>query len=699
MSSRFQDRLNRAAGRDFVGRGEEMAAFRRMLVEPEPEHLVLMVHGPGGIGKSTLLKAFARLCGETGGRALLLDARDFGDSAPAFLKSVCQRLEATNDCDVWAALGAVEERVALLIDTFELAADMEPWLVREFLPRLPDNVVVALAGRHGPSDAWRREPGWNSLMRALPLRNLKLVEAAEMLHRAGVPEDRVHALLAPTHGHPLAVALVLELYQLKGGVDVDPTDAPDIVRALVERLVMKVPSPAHRLALEACAITHAMTEDLLAAMLDAPEAGETFLWLRGLAFIEASESGLTMHDVAREALAADLRWRNPGQYRELHRRARRYYVAAMHGTSDKGLQRRHLRDLVYLHRDNPLVQPLYQQLRAGHGRAEAHSDTRIADADAQAVREMVTRHEGPEAGTFAASWIQEASSEELVIFRDGAGVPNGLLFLLDLETHPDALRAEDPCMSAASEYLKRTAPLRPGERATVFRFWMAADEYQGLSYVQMAIFVHMVQHYLTTPSLAFSFLPSGIADDLEPIMAYGDIHRLPVTYRQGGRDFGMFGHDWRVVPPDAWLELMGQRQEGASVAESRPPVRETLHILDRSDFAEALKQALQHYARPERMPGNPLLRSSLVATRAPGPDEADRIETLRQLIADAAGGLSGLPKLERAYQALDRTYLRPAGSQEAAAEMTGMAYSTFRRQLARAVDEVGETLWRMEIGD
>ena len=676
---------------------EERALFDAMISGPDPEHIVLVVHGPGGIGKSTLLRAFARDCASKSVRCVLLDARSFGDSRGSFLAALAGALGVASGEELTVGLAGDGGRVALLVDTFELATELESWMVGEFLPGLPDNVIVVLAGRHPPTDAWRREPGWASLMRPVPLRNLKRADAAEMLRLAGVPEHQRDRLLAPTHGHPLAVSLALELFQMKGGADIDPAESPDIVRTLVERLVMRVPSPSHRLALEATALALSTTEELLGAMLDAPDVSEIFDWLRSLGFMEAHESGLVPHDVAREALAADLRWRNPGQYRELHRRARDFYVAAMQRTPDRSLQRRFLRDLVFLHRDNPVVQPLYQRLRTGTGRADATSEGGVGQADRTAFVEMVVRHEGPEAGRMAGDWLA-AYPEALTLFRDDAGRPSGGLLTLDLADGSRGPADTDPAFLAAKRHLAETAPLRPGERGTLFRFWMSAEDYQGLSYVQMAIFVHMVQHYLMTPGLAHTYLPAGEPDELEPVMAYGDIYRIPAAdFEIGGRRFGMFGPDWRVCPPGTWLELMGQRQVGAVPDGTRPVVKESVVVLDREDFAEAVHEALKHYSRPRKMTGNPLLKSSLITGRSTGGDPSDRIETLCALLADAVGQLDGTPKLDKAYRALDRTFLRPAGSQEAAAEMVGMPYSTFRRHLGKGVEEVAETLWQMEI--
>ena len=70
---------------------------------------------------------------------------------------------------------------------------------------------------------------------------------------------------------------------------------PRISRLLLERFVQKVPGPAHRAALEACALARVTTEALLAQMLTQAGAStlpsdpmspqgthELFEWLRGL---------------------------------------------------------------------------------------------------------------------------------------------------------------------------------------------------------------------------------------------------------------------------------------------------------------------------------------------------------------------------------------------------------------------------------
>jgi hypothetical protein len=43
--------------------------------------------------------------------------------------------------------------------------------------------------------------------------------------------------------------------------------------------------------------------------------------------------------------------------------------------------------------------------------------------------------------------------------------------------------------------------------------------------------------------------------------------------------------------------------------------------------------------------------------------------------------------------------VRPAPTQEAAAEVLGLPFSTYRRYLAKAVERLTDVLWAVEIGE
>ena len=134
----------------------------------------------------------------------------------------------------------------------------------------------------------------------------------------------------------------------------------------------------------------------------------------------------------------------------------------------------------------------------------------------------------------AGIWLQRFPAWAVVL-RDPQGAIAGFFSWIELTgLSPDDLDL-DPALRAAGEYLHRYAPLRSGELATLFRFWMAAGAYQDVSPVQSILFVNIVRYYLTTPGLAFTFLPCADPGFWLPGLAYGDIHRLPSGRFQSGR--------------------------------------------------------------------------------------------------------------------------------------------------------------------
>ena len=74
-------------------------------------------------------------------------------------------------------------------------------------------------------------------------------------------------------------------------------------------------------------------------------------------------------------------------------------------------------------------------------------------------------------------------------------------------------------------------------------------------------------------------------------------------------------------------------------------------------------------------------------------------EALRELLYEALDALRAEPRGEKLARALERTYLRPAPTQEAAAELLGLPFSTYRGHLTRGLDRVADWLWRRELYD
>lgn len=699
MPSSLAHRLNAARQRQFVGRAHELALLQSAFTPDELPFQVLYIFGPGGVGKTSLLNAFAHARTDSKAPTVYLDARNIEPTSETFLNVLRVLLDLSSEVALMEALAERSGHHTILIDTYELLAPLDGWLREVFLPQLPDHTLLVLAGRNPPSPEWRAHAGWQTLIRPLSLRNFNADESLAYLTQRHVPAHQQKAVLDFTHGHPLALALIAELFAQRPDAQFQPEAAPDIIKTLLEQFVQKVPGPAHRAALEACALVRVMTESLLAVMLAMADvslgasesARELFEWLRSLSFIETGSPGLFPHDLAREALIADLRWRNPDWYAELHRRARAYYTTRMQQA--RGVEQQTvLYDLIFLHRDNSVVRSAFEW-QATNVMAEA-----LRASDVPQVLAMVRQHEDASAVNIAAQWL-EAQPHNVVVVRDTGGHAMGFVLMLSLSQATAAELRRDPVALACARYLQHHAPLRAGEVATCFRFWMAHDTYQTVSPVQSLIFVNIVRHYLTTPSLAYTFFPCVDPDFWAGVFAYVELIRLPeLDFACAGKRYGIYGHDWRVMPPARWMEILGEREIGTEVVAAPTPT-ESIIVLSELAFAMAVQEAFHDFTRSDKLQHNPLLRSRLIMERAGArANVSERVAALQALLRETSEALQHTPKDAKLYRALYYGYFHPASSQEKASELADVPFSTFRRHAKNGVEHVTDRLWQLEIG-
>ncbi|WP_186763233.1 ATP-binding protein [Lentzea tibetensis] len=595
--TRLSERITAARRRAFVGRDEELAVFGRLLA-PGASEAVLFVHGPGGTGKSTLLRQFGFLAEDAGRQVVWLDGRD-----PI--------------TDVTA------EHAAVLVDNAEL---VDVWLREELLPALGDDVVVAIAGREPPSVAFRTDPGWRSVLRTIRLTNLDRETGRALLRLRGVPDSEHDQALEFTHGHPLALALLADVCAQSDIPNITAT--PEVLNTLLRSLIGSVPTPRHLTALEACSQVLVATEPLLAALLDVPDAREIFDWLRELSIVDYAPRGLVLHDFVRETLATELRWRQPETYSLLHQRARAYYQQQFPA------QQSVLLDFAFLHRDSPMLGPYLRHVNAT---ADDFTVTRTSAQDWAKLRRAIETHEGRESAAQAERWYTE-QPQSVSVIRNGDAV--GLVI----------------------------APMI-GDTLWVTH-WMALDTHQAVSPVQMFITLHLVRRYLTTPGLGQVNVTCLNPDFWTEAFRYTDFHRLPgEDFSRDGKHFGVFGHDWRAVPPMTWMTLLADRENADDLPDTPRPLSE-------AEFAAAVRDALRDFTRPDRLRDAPLGRDA---------------------IARAARVMEASPRDRRAFRVLHHTYLQPAETQAAAAELLDLPMTTYRRHLAAGVARITEILWQ-EIG-
>ncbi|MFD6287081.1 ATP-binding protein [Streptomyces sp. NPDC060205] len=667
------ERLRSARGASFIGRSEERAQFAAALDGVPGTFGVLYLHGPGGVGKSALLSRFADEAQARGRRVITVDGRDL--------------TAREEDFEAEAGPVGADERVVLLVDTFERCQGLERWLRESYLPALPGDAVVVIAGRRPPALAWRTDPGWDGLLRVVRLHDLPPHDAGTLLTSRGVPPGEQAPLIAFAGGHPLALRLAADVSLHGERMHTRSAASTDVIKTLLGQLVGTLPSAAHRRALEVCAHALATTEELLrAALTDAP-ASELFAWLRELPFVETGRHGLFPHDVVREVLDTDLRWRDPGTYEAMHRRLHAHLLTRAKAAEGTGVLPA-MSALTYLHRTNGFL----SQYVTWQADGDVHEDTFVPE-EAEEVLSLVRDAEGPGAEALTAFWIGRRPQALRICRRTDSRQIVAVWACLTMDRPDPEELAADPVVSAAWEHCGGATPLRDGEHLAIVRFLMEPKECERPSPV-MDLFLHRaVYEFVLADRLAWSYIAMADNSFWHPLMAYMDQHLLTEPVRVEGRVQSLYAHDWRVIPPRIWLDFSVTLELGGLEAGRTAHRTGGCVVLTREEFDEAVRAALTAWHRPDELVTNPLVRSRLVVEHP----EADAVAALREAVTESIETLHGTARDEQLHKVVTTTYFKRVPNQEAVAERLHISFSTYRRHLAAALERISGQLWQMEI--
>ncbi|GEL24928.1 hypothetical protein PSU4_38820 [Pseudonocardia sulfidoxydans NBRC 16205] len=624
----------------FVGRHRELELFRQAVELPtgvEPPFAVLHVHGPGGIGKSALLRMYGDVARAAGATVVRIDGRDTPDP------------RAIRD----AARAPADGRLVLLVDAYELLGPLDGWVREELVPALPGDALTVLAGREPPSQGWLDDPAWRALSRVVGLGPLDADEAAGLLTSADLPAGTRAEVLALARGHPLALTVAAEL--AAGPGHGTPVVGPALLETLVPRLVDAAPGPRHRDALRVCATARTTTEALLRDVVPdghGPGAGELFDWLRARSWVEVGDRGLVPHDLVRDVLVADLRWRDPDAAESLYQRLRQWTVERVR-TASAGTREQAMLDLLFEFRHTRRMATWYDWSTFGLVRGRP-----IEPDELPALREIVVGHVGPEAAGAVLAWVDEQPGGVVVI--GDRGQVDGAMVSITLHDASRRILRTDPLAARAREWACSRG-LRPDHEVTAVRFLAHREHAERRSPMQDVVSVRTIREVATRSCLAFDMAMTADPAFNGPLLETIGFARIPeLDAVQGTRETATYVLDVRTRPSNSFSDIVGGPAPGPAGVDP-----------------DAVRAALRDLHRPDR-----LAASGLATTTGTTGDD------LRAALLTAIDALRADPRDARLHRVLDRTFVRPAGTQEKAAEVLGLPFSTYRRHLAAAIVRV-----------
>jgi DNA-binding CsgD family transcriptional regulator len=499
-ASTFGHRLSEERSRWFMGRQSDLALLDSALDDSSCSLLYLT--GQAGVGKTSLLLEFAWQRQQLSLPVSYVDAAEVSQRSVEELQRWYTR-HATLLLE-GARANPSSARPVLLLDSYERLALLEPWLLGQFAPGLPSDVLLVFASRHVPSARLGLDAAWASLTRRGQIAPWAEDDAQRFLELREIPGSAQRAILDAVGGYPLGLAVAAEILKKTKAALFLQEHLRELQRALTRAFELRSASPAQQLALDVCALAHTTTTELLEHVLlanpsvAAIHAPELFEWLASQPYIEPAAGGLRPHALARLALVARAQRDNAQRYQAIYRPVREFVVAEL---ATRSAPKAGLDDLFFLDRDVPSI----EQLSVREGEREMPTFEAAKASDEQSIVELIREHEGEESAQIARAHFRvEPHAFEVARDEMQGGALDSFWHATMLTSAADIQLVElDPAARLAAEFVTQH-PLENGARALFLRWFMNRRDYQKPTPRGLTITARISNLIMASERLAYS---------------------------------------------------------------------------------------------------------------------------------------------------------------------------------------------------
>lgn len=286
--------------------------------------------------------------------------------------------------------------------------------------------------------------------------------------------------------------------------------------------------------------------------------------------------------------------------------------------------------------------------------------------------DLVNRKLGDSAASIAQRWIERAW-DGAVVGRDESGRIAGYGHFGDPRRLPTDLLKTDPALELVASWLG--AIKVTDEPVSLCRFFSPTE---GDFHIESAAMIFLMKEIqarllLSQAKVAISVQPEWV---LEELSTWGQ-HPIRGRFESDGLTWAVCGYDLRKRSPFDVIRARMNHQ-----------VRRLLLVPGRADFDTAVRQALHHFARGDRLAENPLVDWLELGGSTP-----QKAEALRQQIESALDLFGRQGDDAHHTELITMTFIQGATKQRAVAAELGMGFSTYRHHLRAAIGRLSNVLW------